>query len=244
MGNPTKKSILSLLQRAPLDLESGCWIYEGKVDHKGTPVMNLDKRTIRLPREVYRFLYGDLPDKCVVTQTCRNKRCVNPEHLKAGLQMDVSPKPNFFRHTVVTLATKTKIDPNTNCWLWQGALSKSGYGETSKDNHTWRAHRLMYTLLHGDIPSGMVIMHQCDTRDCINPEHLSLGTYQDNVTDMMNKGRQVKSRTKTVRLTKDGGANTFNCGRDACEYLGVSVSAISLAAREKKMCRGYKVEYI
>lgn len=80
----------------------------------------------------------------------------------------------------------------SGCWEWQGYISKKGYGRTKFLNKEWLAHRLFYTLIHGDIPDGKVIMHNCDNRKCVNPEHLVCGTQQQNIQDRNNKKRTAK----------------------------------------------------
>jgi hypothetical protein len=67
----------------------------------------------------------------------------------------------------------------------------SGYGQLELPGRQARlAHRFVWEWLHGPIPTGKIIMHECDNRACINPVHLRLGTKYDNTRDMWNKGRQ------------------------------------------------------
>jgi len=54
--------------------------------------------------------------------------------------------------------------------------------------------------MHGD-PGPLVVMHACDNRSCINPDHLSVGTARDNVRDMIAKGRAVHKERMEVRYS-------------------------------------------
>jgi hypothetical protein len=84
-------------------------------------------------------------------------------------------------------------EPNSGCWLWLGNLKSDGYGHMIVTiDGSWKkrgAHRVSWTAHYGEIPEGMSVLHRCDNRACINPEHLFLGTQLDNVQDMHAKGR-------------------------------------------------------
>lgn len=73
-----------------------------------------------------------------------------------------------------------------DCWYWVGARHKLGYGLAA----TGKAHRVSWELHCGSIPEGMNVLHRCDVRCCVNPDHLFLGTQADNVHDMCDKGRR------------------------------------------------------
>lgn len=75
------------------------------------------------------------------------------------------------------------------CCKWQKGRARGGYGRTNHKGDPWPAHRLMWTLLHGPIPSGKLVCHACDNPPCINPRHLGLGTHKTNYEDMMLRGR-------------------------------------------------------
>lgn len=78
------------------------------------------------------------------------------------------------------------------CKLWDGSISDTGYGARWYKGKLWSAHRASFDENYGPIPEGMLVCHSCDNRACIEPEHLFLGTYRDNVYDMISKDRQVK----------------------------------------------------
>lgn len=80
----------------------------------------------------------------------------------------------------------------SGCWLWMGRTS-GGYGVAPLGARGVKkyAHRLFYEIHNGPIEDGMVICHKCDTPSCVNPDHLFLGTVQDNNNDRKKKGRYL-----------------------------------------------------
>ena len=79
----------------------------------------------------------------------------------------------------------------TPCIDWTASGDGKGYGRFRVNGGLQRTHRVSYQLKHGTIPSGMCVCHHCDRPVCVNPEHLFLGTQQENVDDMRAKGRAV-----------------------------------------------------
>jgi hypothetical protein len=78
--------------------------------------------------------------------------------------------------------------------LWTGRKYKSGYGRRKYQGKDRRAHRVVYEQRFGPIPQGMCVCHRCDTPACINPDHLFLGTHEDNMADMVKKERSAKTK--------------------------------------------------
>ena len=77
------------------------------------------------------------------------------------------------------------------CWHWKGAKNNRGYGQFRITGYKamFMAHRISYRLVKGPIPEGYVVMHMCDNRACVSPLHLTIGEQQENMKDMINKGR-------------------------------------------------------
>jgi hypothetical protein len=86
------------------------------------------------------------------------------------------------------------VEKTDSCWVWTGLAKTRGYGRISraidKKPHYFLAHRYSWMLRHGPIPDGQHVLHKCDTPVCVNPDHLFLGTHQENMADMWAKGRQ------------------------------------------------------
>lgn len=81
----------------------------------------------------------------------------------------------------------------TRCWEWNGSRHGKGYGHLQVGRSNHKAHRVSYVVAFGNIPQGLQALHHCDNPPCTNPDHLFLGTNQDNVSDKVRKGRQARS---------------------------------------------------
>lgn len=99
----------------------------------------------------------------------------------------------------------SKVDKNGpihhelgQCWVWVGQ-TVNGYGVMTICGTTFYTHRLSYIEENGSIPAGLIVMHKCDNRVCVNPEHLTIGTHQDNTDDREEKGRGLKGRTRSKK---------------------------------------------
>ena len=99
----------------------------------------------------------------------------------------------FVFRTMKTLEERfwEKVNKTIDCWEWIGAIDRHGYGKFSIKYKKYIAHRISWELHNGKIPKGICVLHRCDNRKCMNPEHLWLGTQQDNSDDMIRKGRSA-----------------------------------------------------
>lgn len=88
------------------------------------------------------------------------------------------------------------------CWGWRAYLDERGYGRVWLGNSMKYAHRISWRLNRGAIPPGLDVLHKCDNPACTNPNHLFLGTHQDNMTDKAQKGRAPRgTQTPRAKLT-------------------------------------------
>ena len=78
-----------------------------------------------------------------------------------------------------------------DCWEWCGTIEKEGYGVFSVNHKQLRVHRFSWEYYNGSIPNNLFVCHKCDNPPCVNPDHLFLGSLQDNEKDKVQKDRHV-----------------------------------------------------
>jgi hypothetical protein len=91
--------------------------------------------------------------------------------------------------TPTSVFDRVEYDTNGGCWLWAGHINQQGYGRVYIDGKPVTTHRRAFLEVHGEIPAGKGVLHRCDVRACIRPDHLYAGTQDDNVRDMVERGR-------------------------------------------------------
>lgn len=96
------------------------------------------------------------------------------------------------------IAARILVDDN-GCWIWQGGLTKNGYGTIGFDRKKFYVHRASYTAHVGEIPAGLDLDHLCRVRSCCNPEHLEPVTRSENLRRSPLVGRTGSSPTHCKR---------------------------------------------
>ena len=135
-----------------------------------------------------------------------------------------------------------EYEPTTGCWLWYLATSDAGYGSFRVAGKTVLAHRKFFERANGPIPRGLHVCHKCDTPQCVNPDHLFLGTASDNMRDMHKKGRWNHLDLKTgvrhpMAKLSEGDVRTIRASDEPAPMLaarfGVCAETISKVRRRR-----------
>lgn len=168
-------------------------------------------------------------------QTCNKPIKVKPHTLLkntnnfcsktcGGIFIREDPENALNTHTIKT----------ETCWLWTGSKYKNGYGRIRSLKRGLLTHRVAWELTYGPIPDELQVCHKCDVRNCVRPDHLFLGTNDDNIRDMHSKNRHVYgARQHMAKLDDDKVRNIrelYEQGniskKQLAERFGVSATSI------------------
>ncbi len=231
---------------------TGCWVWTGRIDRKGPgdarPCIEVGGAIVYAHRVSYSDFIGPLGDDLIVYQVCKNKMCVNPEHLRAATKLDYRRRHASVNkeiaircasehatileaYTLQRFHRMTSPEPTSGCWLWLGTMAKGGYGGFRLSGESMiTAHRASYKLHRGPIADGLHVCHSCDVKCCVNPAHLFLGTNDDNVRDKMQKGRH-----------KGGRQTLSHCPRCDNEYTLLPSGKTCIPCRRWRERRAYQL---
>jgi hypothetical protein len=133
--------------------------------------------------------------------------------------MTTTDRDREMSREVSRIMSKVSPEPNSGCWLWEGAYSGSGYSRVWFNGKMEAAHRVLWSIRRGRWP-GAPLMHSCDVRCCVNPDHLREAPGQANQSDMA-----VKSRGTSGSLPYGVRRPRYPGGRYRAEvsYLGAPI---------------------
>lgn len=180
-----------------------CWIWTGQVNSRSKcPIITTGQNRKNISARKISFIVADkeiINGRPILPLICRNKLCVNPDHLGCGDEARFWSK------------VQKLSEEQGGCWVWTASQDKDMYGafhfhENGKMKNI-KAHIFswqLYTRRIVPTNHGIMICHKCDHPYCVNPEHLFLGTAQDNMDDMITKERSLKGiKNKKSKLTEE-----------------------------------------
>lgn len=94
-------------------------------------------------------------------------------------------------------------EPNSGCWLWTGSVRQDGYPQVSFNGRVRPAHRVSWQLENGPVPVGLFVLHKCNNPNCVNPDHLEVGTQKRNMEYKNECGRQVRGEKHHNAVLRD-----------------------------------------
>lgn len=226
----------------------GCWFWTGCVNRRGYANFRIGRGTIDPGRFLYEQLHGVIPEGLVLYRICRIHSCVNPVHLAVAARDKLPKEPveERFEEKVNRNGPIPEHQPELGpCEIWIGRFSPLGYGQFYFNGREEGAHRVSYQLANGigSIPDRKWVCHKCDNRACVRLSHLFLGTPDDDVKDMIRKGRNRYPRGEDAGKSKLTEAQVLEIRRDydpvtngpaklALKY-GVSATAIISIIRRR-----------
>ena len=177
---------------AKVDKTEGCWLWTARIQkHRNGigmfGIFNLTPTKTTVAHKMSLILTGHIvPDNVNILHRCKNYLCVNPSHLYLGRAKRIKTidHPGLFW---------AKVRKTIGCWEWCGSR-KGRYGNLTVKRKNVLAHRFAWEITFGPIPRGLFVCHHCDNKKCVRPDHLFLGTHNDNMHDMVIKGRHNPPR--------------------------------------------------
>jgi hypothetical protein len=146
--------------------------------------------------------------------------------------MPMSPHERFWRH----------VKKGEGCWEWQGSRWHHGYGRVVVAGHQTMAHRRAFQLTFGDFDPKLDVLHRCDNKPCVRPDHLYLGNDLDNARDRVERGPDIRfpgeanGRAKLTAADVDELRHLRALGLsypELCRRFGVSKTAARFAVSGK-----------
>lgn len=186
-----------------------CWVWIGACSSFGYGSLSIKGAKKVAHRFAWERANGPIPAGLYVLHRCDNPRCVRVEHLFLGSKAENTADKiakgrggNFRREAMSVHSLRyrgrsvserfwLKVKKSAGCWEWCGAGSAKGPGNFNPGGRTVSAHRFSWELHYGRVDDGLWVLHKCDNPRCVRPDHLFLGTAQDNVDDMYSKQRAI-----------------------------------------------------
>ena len=138
-----------------------------------------------------------------VCEHCGNEFAVFASAVRWHPVKFCSPACHYAHHPSLAERFWSKVNKAGECWLWTAKRDRSGYGRFQTDkSRSDIAPRVAWRLTCGEVLDGLFVLHRCDNPPCVRPDHLFLGTFEENMADMVAKGRSPRGeRNVAAKLT-------------------------------------------
>lgn len=108
----------------------------------------------------------------------------------------------------------SRVVKTPGCWLWEGCVNSSGYGKLfvpgkrAGSGHVVSVHRYAYVLFCGPIPAGIRVLHHCEEKICVRPDHLYLGIHRPRPYAINSQAKLTEELVERIRIYLAGGVNS------------------------------------
>jgi len=204
--------------------QNDCLIWQGDIKSDGNGRFYHDYERQNINIIAWQIYYSEKP-KGRIIKFCNKKLCIAKNHM--GVNTNINDLERAFW-------SKVKKGSNDDCWEWIGNGDINKYGTFYCFGANTQAHRFSYRITNGNFLKELCVLHKCDNPSCVNPNHLFLGSHNDNVQDKVEKNRQAKgskngrsklneNKVKQILETSDSSnkllAKKFNVSSDTIRLI-------------------------
>lgn len=126
---------------------------------------------------------------CYATEVCTHKQLAEEYGVSKSQIKKVLKGVAKYEKSILERFNEKWTEDENGCHIWTASKDRDGYGHFGMGDFIFRANRVSYMIHKGEIPKGLKVCHSCDNPSCVNPDHLNLGTHDDNMREKVERGR-------------------------------------------------------